>query len=133
MLFVNIVICLFTYQLTINFFLPSLSLSLFLSLPPSLSLSLSLFLFLADFLEDYLFLTVGRVGGATSDIQQKVLEIGEYERRDKLIEILSSAGTRVHTILCSILEQLLKFIKNPILIRTISNFLHNMYMYQEKI
>ncbi|XP_019854878.1 PREDICTED: DEAD-box ATP-dependent RNA helicase 37-like isoform X1 [Amphimedon queenslandica] len=46
----------------------------------------------ADFLEDYLFLTVGRVGGATSDIQQKVIEIGEYERRDKLIEILSSAG-----------------------------------------
>ena len=56
----------------------------------------SLSLSLADFLEDYLFLTVGRVGGATSDIQQKVIEIGEYERRDKLIEILSSAGTEIY-------------------------------------
>ena len=48
--------------------------------------------FIADFLSDYLFLTVGRVGGATTDIVQKVLEVGEYEKRDKLSEILTNAG-----------------------------------------
>ena len=46
----------------------------------------------ADFLDDYLFLTVGRVGGATTDIQQKVVEVGEYEKREKLTEILTSMG-----------------------------------------
>ena len=62
-----------------------------LSLSSPLSLS-------AEFLEDYLFLTVGRVGGATSDIQQTVIEIGEYDRRDKLIEILTTAGNTSHYI-----------------------------------
>ena len=45
-----------------------------------------------DFLQDHLFLTVGVVGGTTSDIQQRVLEVGEYEKREKLQEILSSTG-----------------------------------------
>ena len=47
----------------------------------------------ADFLNDYLFLTVGNVGGATSDIDQIIIEVGEYEKRDKLQEILSSSGS----------------------------------------
>ena len=46
-----------------------------------------------DFLNNYLFLTVGRVGGVTSDIDQSVVEVGEYEKREKLQEILSSSGT----------------------------------------
>ena len=45
-----------------------------------------------DFLHDYLFLTVGRVGGATSDITQKVIEVTEIEKREKLSEILQDAG-----------------------------------------
>ena len=45
-----------------------------------------------DFLQDHLFLTVGVVGSTTSDIQQKVVEVGEYEKREKLQEILSSTG-----------------------------------------
>ena len=45
-----------------------------------------------DFLQDHLFLTVGVVGGTTSDIQQKVIEVGEYDKREKLQEILSSTG-----------------------------------------
>ena len=71
-----------------------MNLDLSLSSPLPLSLSLS-----AEFLEDYLFLTVGRVGGATSDIQQTVIEIGEYDRRDKLIEILTTAGNTSHYII----------------------------------
>jgi len=47
-----------------------------------------------DFLQDHLFLTVGVVGSTTSDIQQKVVEVGEYEKREKLQEILSSTGEK---------------------------------------
>ena len=45
-----------------------------------------------DFLNDYLFITVGRVGGATSDITQSVLEVSEYDKREKLSEILNGTG-----------------------------------------
>ncbi|XP_031562414.1 ATP-dependent RNA helicase DED1-like [Actinia tenebrosa] len=46
-----------------------------------------------DFLNDYLFLTVGRVGSATTDIEQNIVEVSEFEKRDKLTEILENAGT----------------------------------------
>ena len=46
----------------------------------------------ADFLNDHIFLTVGVVGGTTSDIQQNVIEVTEGEKREKLQEILSAAG-----------------------------------------
>ena len=45
-----------------------------------------------EFLSNYLFLTVGRVGGATSDITQKVVEVDEFMKREKLSEILSTTG-----------------------------------------
>ncbi|OPJ87130.1 putative ATP-dependent RNA helicase DDX4 [Patagioenas fasciata monilis] len=41
---------------------------------------------------DYLFVVVGRVGGACSDVQQIVLQVPQYSKRDKLIEILQSTG-----------------------------------------
>ena len=46
----------------------------------------------ADFLVDHIFLTVGVVGGTTSDIQQNVIEVTDNEKREKLQEILSSSG-----------------------------------------
>ena len=46
----------------------------------------------SDFLNDHIFLTVGVVGGTTSDIQQNVVQVGEYDKREKLQEILSSSG-----------------------------------------
>ncbi|EDO46988.1 predicted protein, partial [Nematostella vectensis] len=46
-----------------------------------------------DFLNDYLFLTVGRVGGTTSDIEQTVIEVTDNEKRDRLTQILGDAGT----------------------------------------
>lgn len=45
-----------------------------------------------DFLNDYLFITVGRVGGATSDITQSVLEVSEFDKREKLSDILNGTG-----------------------------------------
>eukprot|EP00057_Strongylocentrotus_purpuratus_P020107 XP_011674581.1 PREDICTED: vasa protein isoform X1 [Strongylocentrotus purpuratus] len=41
-----------------------------------------------EYLNDYLFLTVGRVGGAASDIEQRVFSVGQFDKRDKLMEIL---------------------------------------------
>ncbi|ESO91203.1 hypothetical protein LOTGIDRAFT_72314, partial [Lottia gigantea] len=47
----------------------------------------------ADFLNDYLFVTVGRVGGANTDVEQMFYEIDRLQKRDKLCSILSETGT----------------------------------------
>lgn len=42
--------------------------------------------------DDYLFLTVGRVGGANTDIEQVVLQVEQYSKRDQLVSILNEPG-----------------------------------------
>ena len=44
----------------------------------------------AEYLNDYVFLTIGRVGGANSDVTQTVIECGQFDKREKLLEILKS-------------------------------------------
>lgn len=44
----------------------------------------------AEYLDDYLFLTVGRVGGANSDVRQVVLEVDQASKKDRLLDILQS-------------------------------------------
>ena len=77
----------------------------------------------ADFLNDYLFVTVGRVGAANTDITQNVFQVTQFEKRDKLVSILNEAGkkcccllvfssafccqARVHNHTCAMLIQLL--------------------------
>ncbi|XP_045141091.1 probable ATP-dependent RNA helicase DDX4 [Echinops telfairi] len=47
----------------------------------------------AEFLKsDYLFVAVGQVGGACRDVQQTVLQVGQYSKREKLVEILRNIG-----------------------------------------
>ncbi|XP_062460299.1 probable ATP-dependent RNA helicase DDX4 [Pezoporus occidentalis] len=47
----------------------------------------------AEFLKShYLFVVVGHVGGACSDVQQSILQVPQYSKRDKLIEILQNIG-----------------------------------------
>ncbi|KAG9467464.1 hypothetical protein GDO78_014896 [Eleutherodactylus coqui] len=41
---------------------------------------------------DYLFVVVGQVGGACSDVEQQIVEVDEYGKRDKLLEILQNIG-----------------------------------------
>ena len=53
----------------------------------------------ADFLHDHLFLTVGVVGGTTSDIKQSVVEVDVYQKREKLQEILSESGNSIPSLL----------------------------------
>lgn len=52
----------------------------------------------AKFLKNYLFLTVGIVGGASADVEQKVHQLSKFDKRNKLLEILKDsdpAGTIV--------------------------------------
>jgi len=46
-----------------------------------------------DLLKDYLFLTIGVVGGACDDVEQKVYEVDKFAKREKLMEILQNVGT----------------------------------------
>ncbi len=45
-----------------------------------------------DFLNNYLFLAVGIVGGANSDVQQSFYKCTKFEKRDKVVEILNEIG-----------------------------------------
>ncbi|XP_054843650.1 probable ATP-dependent RNA helicase DDX4 isoform X2 [Eublepharis macularius] len=43
---------------------------------------------------EYLFVVVGQVGGACSDVQQTILQVSQYDKRDKLVEILQGIGDK---------------------------------------
>ena len=45
-----------------------------------------------DFLQDYVFLAVGRVGGAAEDITQRVMYVSENEKSNYLLHELETAG-----------------------------------------
>merc|ERR1711913_219108 len=46
-----------------------------------------------DFLKDYLFLTIGILGSASSDVTQNFAEVEKFKKREALIEILKDVGT----------------------------------------
>ncbi|KAF0314552.1 putative ATP-dependent RNA helicase vasa-like [Amphibalanus amphitrite] len=46
----------------------------------------------ANYLNEYLFLTVGLVGAASTDVTQSFLEVGHREKRDKLESVLRDIG-----------------------------------------
>ena len=46
----------------------------------------------ASLLENYLFLTVGRVGGTCTDINQTIIQVAGSEKRTKLEKILEESG-----------------------------------------
>nr|QTO31349.1 vasa [Cynops cyanurus] len=41
---------------------------------------------------DYLFVVVGQVGGACSDVEQIIIPVGQHGKKDKLVEILHGLG-----------------------------------------
>ncbi|XP_066567581.1 putative ATP-dependent RNA helicase DDX4 isoform X2 [Amia ocellicauda] len=48
----------------------------------------------AEFLKtDYLFVAVGQIGGACSDVEQTILQVEQYSKRQKLVEVLQATGT----------------------------------------
>ena len=46
-----------------------------------------------DFLDDYVFIAVGRVGGAASDIEQRVIYVAEEQKEDYLIYELDNLSS----------------------------------------
>lgn len=47
----------------------------------------------ADFLKDnYLFITVGIVGGACKDVEQTFFEVDRLKKREQLCDILNNSG-----------------------------------------
>jgi len=48
--------------------------------------------------DDYLFLGVGLVGGACADVSQSILEVEEFKKREKLVEILEAGDKMDKTI-----------------------------------
>lgn len=47
----------------------------------------------ADFLKtDYLFLAVGVVGGACSDVEQTFVQVTKFSKREHLLDILKTTG-----------------------------------------
>ncbi|CAG0922193.1 unnamed protein product [Notodromas monacha] len=47
-----------------------------------------------DFLNNYVFLAVGRVGSTSKNITQKVVWVEEHEKRDHLLDLLSAADVQ---------------------------------------
>nr|BAB13308.1 vasa-related protein CnVAS2 [Hydra vulgaris] len=47
----------------------------------------------AQFLNDYLFLTVGRVGGTCTDVTQSVIQVSGTKKRETLENLLQTSGT----------------------------------------
>ena len=45
-----------------------------------------------DMLNEYIFVTVGRIGGANIDIEQRVLQVTAMNKREQLINILNEQG-----------------------------------------
>lgn len=47
-----------------------------------------------DFLRvDYLFLTVGIVGGACTDVEQTFVKVTKYSKREQLLDIVKATGS----------------------------------------
>ena len=45
-----------------------------------------------DFLRDYVFLAVGRVGSTSENITQKVVWVEEHDKRSFLLDLMDAAG-----------------------------------------
>ena len=45
-----------------------------------------------DFLNDYIFLAIGRVGSTSENITQKVVWVEEPDKRSFLLDLLDAAG-----------------------------------------
>jgi ATP-dependent RNA helicase DDX3X len=48
-----------------------------------------------DFLHNYIFLAVGRVGSTSENITQKVVWVEEYDKRSFLLDLLNASGASV--------------------------------------
>lgn len=69
-----------------------------------------------DFLKDYIFLSVGRVGSTSENITQRVEYVEDYDKRSVLLDILHTHGTTGLTLI---------FVETKRMADTLSDFLLN--------
>ena len=53
----------------------------------------------SNFLDNYLFLKVGLVGAANSDVRQTIFRCQKFEKREKLLSIVSEIETKEKTLI----------------------------------
>lgn len=54
-----------------------------------------------DFLRvDYIFLTVGIVGGACTDVEQSFIKVAKFSKREQLLDIVRATGSFFLPLLC---------------------------------
>ena len=51
-----------------------------------------IFFLYRDFLRDYVFLAVGRVGSTTENITQKIVWVEEQDKRSFLLDLMDASG-----------------------------------------
>ena len=56
-----------------------------------LSVSVFLQMLARDFLDNYIFLAIGRVGSTSTNITQKVVWVDEYEKRSFLLDLINAS------------------------------------------
>ena len=49
-----------------------------------------------EMLNDYIFVTVGRIGSANIDIEQRVLQVTAANKREQLVSLLNEQGLSLH-------------------------------------
>ena len=54
-----------------------------------------------DFLHDYVFLAVGRVGSTSENITQKIVWVEEMDKRSFLLDLINAAGACLSSLNCS--------------------------------
>ena len=59
-----------------------------------------------EFLNDYLFLAVGSVGGSNLDIKQEVLDVQGSQKRSVLMEILGQSGEVIFFLIGALQQRL---------------------------
>ena len=54
--------------------------------------------FYQEFLDNYLFVTIGMVGGACSDVAQTFHQVERFEKREKLKDLMSECNPKDKTL-----------------------------------
>ena len=58
-----------------------------------------------DFLDNYIFLAVGRVGSTSENITQKVIWVEECDKRSFLLDLLNASGEFINESFCTCIPQ----------------------------
>lgn len=55
------------------------------------------------FLDNYIFLAIGIVGGACTDVEQVFYQVEKFKKRGKLLEILQEGESQIDIVQCEFL------------------------------